>query len=95
VRDQADSLERAGFIRVRRERRSDGSVRIFYAPGLVTLAALANFVERFPRDRAKALRPDLPLGRTVERTATHPPESSAATPPEVASVELRDQDQIK
>jgi hypothetical protein len=95
VRDQADSLERAGFIRVRRERRPDGSVRIFYAPGLVTLAALANFVERFPRDRAKVLRTDVPSPRTVAPTATHPPENHAGGPPESASGELRDQDQIK
>jgi hypothetical protein len=80
VRDQADSLERAGFIRVRRERRTNGSVRIFYAPGLVTLAALANFVERFPRDRAKVLRTGVPSPRTVEPTATHPPENHAGGP---------------
>ncbi len=88
VRDQADALERNGLIRVRRERRSDGSERIFYAPGLVTLAALAEFVERFPRERAKALRPDAP-------TLAHPPETAAATPPEGASMEHRDQDQIR
>jgi hypothetical protein len=95
VRDQADSLERAGFIRVRRERRPDGSVRVFYAPGLVTLAALANFVERFPRDRAKALRTEVPSPRTVAPTATHPPENHAGGPPEGVSGELREKDQIK
>jgi len=92
VRDQADSLERAGFIRVRHERRPDGSVRIFYAPGLVTLAALADFVERFPRDRAKALRPEVPSPRTVAPTATHPPESHAGGPPEGTSGELREKE---
>jgi hypothetical protein len=55
VRDQANVLECGGFIRIRRQRRVDGSERIFYAPGLVTLAALAEFVERFPRERAKVL----------------------------------------
>ncbi len=92
VRDQADSLERAGFIRVRHERRPDGSVRIFYAPGLVTLAALADFVERFPRDRAKALRTDVPSPRTLAPTATHPPENHAGGPPEGASGELREKE---
>jgi hypothetical protein len=95
VRDQADSLERRGFIRVRRERRADGSERIFYAPGLVTLAALASFVERFPRERAKVRRPEAPLTRIAELTRTHPPENHAGTPPETLSGELRDQDQIK
>jgi hypothetical protein len=92
VRDQADSLERGGFIRVRRERRADGSERILYAPGLVTLAALADFVERFPRERARFAAPPT---RTAEPTGTHPPEAAAGTPPEAASGELRDQDQNK
>jgi hypothetical protein len=96
VRDQADALERNGLIRVRRERRSDGSERIFYAPGLVTLAALAEFVERFPRERAKPLRPDAPaIAPAASPTVAHPPEAAAATPPEGASMEHRDQDQIR
>jgi hypothetical protein len=92
VRDQADALERGGFIRVRRERRPDGSARIFYAPGLVTLAALADFVERFPRERAKPLRAQSP---PVAPTIAHPAEAAAATPPEGASMEHRDRDQIE
>jgi len=97
VRDQADVLERSGFIRVRRERRPSGSERIFYAPGLVTLAALADFVERFPRERAKPLRADT---RTVVTpamppTSPHPAEAASAAPPEEASMEHRDQDQIE
>jgi hypothetical protein len=98
VRDQANALACDGFLRLRRERRADGSERIFYAPGLVTLAALAEFVERFPRDRAKPLRP--PEERRAPAappppTVTHPPEAAAATPPEGASMEHRDQDQIE
>jgi hypothetical protein len=98
VRDQANALERGGFLRLRRERRADGSERIFYAPGLVTLAALAAFVERFPRDRAKPLRPpEEERAPTPPPTPTvsHPPEAVAATPPEGASMEHRDQDQIE
>lgn len=93
VRDQADSLERGGFVRVRRERRADGSERIFYAPGLVTLAALADFVERFPRERAKPLRIQAPP--PADPTPTHPPATAADAPPEGASMEPRDQDQIE
>ena len=44
-------LQCGGFIRARRERRADGSERIFYAPGLVTLAALAEFVEHYHLER--------------------------------------------
>jgi hypothetical protein len=76
VRDQADSLERAGFIRVRRERRTDGSERIFYAPGLVTLAALANFVERFPARSGKGASPR----RAADKAGgayRHPPTGSS------------------
>jgi hypothetical protein len=95
VRDHAAALERGGFIRVRRERRADGSERIFYAPGLVTLAALAAFVERFPRDRAKPVRREAPStgAPTTPPTIAHPPEAATATPSEEASAELRDQDQ--
>jgi len=96
VRDQADALERSGFIRVRRERRSDGSERIFYAPGLVTLAALADFVDRFPRERAKPPRAQaLAASPASLPTIAHPAEAASAAPPEEASVEHRDQDQIE
>jgi hypothetical protein len=91
VRDQTDALERGGFIRLRRERRADGSERLFYAPGLVTVAELAAFLERFPRGRAK------PLSREPEETAgprsllpTDPPEAASGTPPEGSSAELSD-----
>jgi Helix-turn-helix domain len=96
VRDQADTLERGGFIRLRRERRGDGSERIFYAPGLVTLLELAAFVERFPRERAKPL-PREPIHAAPEMPppAPTPPEGPSGSPPEGPSMELRDQDQIK
>ncbi len=96
VRDQADTLERGGFIRVRRERRGDGSERIFYAPGLVTLAELAAFVERFPRERAKAPQRDpeeaLPPSPPLP---IDPPEASSGPPPEGSSMELSDLNFIK
>jgi hypothetical protein len=93
VRDQADALERGGFVRVRRERRSDGSERIFYSPGLVTLSALADFVERFPRERAKTLA--CPSPPDPSPAIAHPAEAPSASPPEKASMEPRDQDQIE
>jgi hypothetical protein len=91
VRDQASTLERGGFIRLRRERRADGSERIFYAPGLVTLAELAAFVERFPRERLKAPRhePD-DVPPPPSPVPTHPPEAASGTPPEGSSMELSD-----
>jgi hypothetical protein len=96
VRDQADALEGRGFIRIRRERRPDGSERIFYAPGLVTLSALAYFVERFPRERAKSLGVARPAAEPdAPPTPAHPAEASSAAPPEEVSMERIDQDQIE
>ena len=88
VRDQADTLERGGFIRLRRERRANGSERIFYAPGLVTLAELAAFVERFPRERIKA--PPLLLEEPSPAAAppSSPPAPASVAPPEGPSMEL-------
>lgn len=82
VRAHAVALERGGFVRLRRERRSDGSERLVYAPGPVTLATLADFAERFPRERVSVMCPA-------------PPEATSAAPPEAASGEPRDPDQIK
>jgi hypothetical protein len=99
VRDQANALELGGFLRLRRERRAGGSERIFYAPALVTLAALAAFVERFPRDRAKPLRrPEEPRATVTPLplpTVVRPPEAAAAAPAEGTSMKHRDQDQIE
>jgi hypothetical protein len=65
----------------------------------VSTSGLAEFVERFPRDRAKPLRPPeerrAPVSPPAPPTETHPPEAAAATPPEGASMEHRDQDQIE
>ena len=87
VRDYVEALERVGIVRLGRERRPNGSERIYYAPGSITLAELAAFVDRFPSGAARA-------------PSTHPPEACSAAPPEVASgtqaetssIEPRDQD---
>lgn len=89
VRDHADTLERGGFIRLRRERCRDGSMRIFYAPGLVTLAELAAFVDRFPRDR---LRKEAPATMSLvaaqpEEASDSPPEAIAEEPSELNLIE--------
>src|SRR5580698_5283934 len=63
VRDYVEALEGVGIVRLRRERRPNGSERLYYAPGPVTLTELAAFVERFPNAPAKA-------------TPAHPPEAS-------------------
>ena len=67
VRDYVEELERAGIVRLRRERRPTGAERIYYAPGPVTLAELAAFVERFPNGPVATL-------------ASHPPEASSGAP---------------
>jgi hypothetical protein len=82
VRDYVHALERGGIVRLRRERRPDGSERLYYAPGLVTLRELAAFAERYPRAPTKA-------------PTSHPPEAVSGIPPEASSGELRDQDQIE
>jgi len=79
VRDYVEILERAGVVRLRRERRENGTERIYYAPGLVTLIELAAFVERFPRGPMKA-------------HSAHPPEAISGGPPEMVSGEHRDKD---
>jgi len=80
VRDHVEVLERAGVIRVRRERRANGTERIYYAPGLVTLLELAAFVERFPR------------GGPRKAHSAHPPEMVSGGPPEKFSGELKERD---
>ena len=95
VRDFVAVLERLGIVRLRRERRPNGCDRIYYAPGFVTLLELAAFVDRFPRERAKPLRPNAPSVSPTLPTIAHPPATAAAAPPERASMEHRDQDQIE
>ena len=87
VRDQAYTLERGGFIRLRRERRANGSERIFYAPGLVTLAELAAFVDRYPRERPKGAEPPEEAAPAVP-ISNPPPEAVSGAPPEGPSMEL-------
>jgi hypothetical protein len=95
VRVFVSVLEKLGIVRLRRERRPNGSDRIYYAPGLVTLIELAAFVERFPRERAKPLRPEPAPAPEAPPTVTHPPEAFAGAPPARVSMEHRDQDQIR
>ena len=95
VRDFVAVLEQLGIVRLRRERRPNGCDRIYYAPGFVTLLELAAFVERFPRERAKPIRPDAPPVASAPATAPPPPETAAAAPPEEVSMEHRDPDQIE
>jgi hypothetical protein len=54
VREQTESLERGGFVSIRRERRADGSERLFYAPGHATLSALSDFVGALPARTGEA-----------------------------------------
>lgn len=85
------TLERAGLLRTRRTRRPDGSERIYYAPGPALLAALARFVERYPRGegdappRAKHLRS---VSYPVETVAATPPATVAEEPVSIKSAEL-------
>jgi hypothetical protein len=81
VRDHVVTLERRGFVRLRRQRRGDGSERLFYAPGAVTVAELAAFVARYPREGG------------LRRPISPPPEATAGAPPEAIAGEPRDPDQ--
>src|SRR5579859_3822215 len=57
VRVYVAVLEQLGIVRLRRERRPNGSERIYYAPGRITLIELGAFVDRFPRGGATRPRP--------------------------------------
>ena len=82
VRDFVAVLEQFGIVRLRRERRPNGCDRIYYAPGFVTLLELAAFVERFPRERAKPLRPDAPpVASAPPPAVVTSPAAAPATPP--------------
>ncbi|MCW5831345.1 MAG: helix-turn-helix domain-containing protein [Labilithrix sp.] len=87
VRDYVSVLEQRGIVRTRRERRANGAERIFYAPGLVTLIELAAFVERFPRQLAKARAPEPVDVAEPPVTPSHPPEAASGAPPEATSME--------
>ena len=87
VRGYAVTLERGGFVRLRRERQANGSERIYYAPGPVLLAALATFIEKYPRERpTKALR-----RQPAEALSDGLAETIAGAPAEAASMEPKDQ----
>ena len=87
VRGYSGTLERGGFVRLRRERQPNGSERIYYAPGSVLLTALATFMEKYPRERPmKALRRHPP-----EPPSAGLAETIAGTPAEAVSMELKDQ----
>jgi hypothetical protein len=90
VRDYVEALVRVGIVRLRRERRPNGSERIYYAPGSVTVKELAAFVERFPNRPAKATHAHPPEASSA--TPPTPPEMVSGAPPEASSMELRDQD---
>jgi hypothetical protein len=70
IRDAVKTLERGGFLRLRRARRGDGSERIFYAPGALLVRELAAFVDQ-----------PIPLNSRAPRRASHPPATVAAGPP--------------
>lgn len=98
VRYHVADLERGGFLTLRRERRADGSERIFYSAGPVMLRELAAFDADYPKDRPKVLKPvraAVPPSRSVTPTQNHPPERVAATPAETVAMEPRDQNQME
>jgi Helix-turn-helix domain len=90
VRDYVEVLEALGVVRLRRERRPNGSERIYYAPGPVTLTELAAFVERFPNAPTRSAPSHPP--ETSSGGPPHPPEVASGAPPETSSMEPRDQD---
>jgi hypothetical protein len=94
VRYHVAILESRGVFVLRRERRHDGSERIFYQPGPAMLRELAAFDELYPKDRAKRLR------RVASPASAPPPPSSpaeslAGAPAEKVATEPRDQDLIE
>jgi hypothetical protein len=90
VRSFVEELEQKGILRLRRERRPSGAERIYYAPGAVTLAELAAFVERFPSGPPPAMTSHPP--EAISAAPPHPPEMASGAPPETISMEPRDQD---
>jgi hypothetical protein len=90
VRNHVAVLECAGVFVLRRERRADGSERIFYRPGPTFLAELAAVVDDFPKDRAKRIT------RSDRVISNRPPtETVAGSPAETVAMEPKDLNQIK
>jgi hypothetical protein len=89
VRDYVEVLEAAGVLCLRRERRTNGSERIYYGPGPVTLTELSAFVERFPNSptRSASSHPQ----ETSSGGPRNPPEVASGALPETSSREPRDQ----
>jgi hypothetical protein len=87
VRGYAGTLERDGFLRLRRERQANGSERIYYAPGPVLLTALAAFIVKYPKDRPLKVLDRRP----PESPSGGPAETIAGTPEEAVSMEPKDQ----
>jgi hypothetical protein len=87
VRYHVTALERGGFFKLRRERRTDGGERIFYRPGPVMLRELTAFGEDYPKDHVKPFKP-MPNAATSApaalSTPTQRPERIAGTPAEMA-----------
>ncbi len=71
VRRWTSILQRAGFLDLRRERRRDGSERIFYAPGPVFLSELGTWVD--------SPMVSLPRPKTLGRSVAHPPDAGSVT----------------
>jgi hypothetical protein len=90
VRNHVAVLECAGVFVLRRERRADGSERIFYQPGPTMRRELAAVDDEFPKDRAKR------IPRRPHVIPLHPPtETIAGAPAETVAMEPKDLNQIK
>jgi hypothetical protein len=93
VRYYVAELERGGFLALRRERRGDGSERVFYRPGRVMLQELAAFCGDYPKDHSATLKTVGQVQATAVPTSTHPPAAVAVTPPATVAGELRELNQ--
>lgn len=87
VRFHVATLERRGFLVLRRGRRADGGERIFYSPGPVMRRELAAFSEDYPKDRAKVVNAAPVAAPAVVPISNHPPEDPAGSPAERLSME--------
>jgi hypothetical protein len=87
VRLHVATLERCGFLTLRRSRRADGGGRIFYRPGPVLRRALATFGEDYPKDRPKVLQALAAVPLSDVPTSNHPPAGTAGPLAERLSME--------